>query len=168
MTKGFTVPRSPLGLAAIAPRPPWHVSADVVGVEYWADPGATAAFLPEGLTPDPVSNGHVVMFFADCQFTARNEEHADPARYQYREALVLVDARWRDTPLTYCPLIYVDNDAAMARGWLMGLPSRFGSIFQTRTFAAASPATGRRPHLRLRHPPPGSLAVLPAAGTGQA
>ena len=52
MVKGFTLPRSPLGLAAIDPPPPWHYSGDAVGVEYWADPNATAAFLPEGLSPD--------------------------------------------------------------------------------------------------------------------
>lgn len=140
MVHGFTVPRPPLGLAAMVSPPPWHFSGDVVGVEYWADPEATAAFLPDGLRPDPVSNGHAVMIFTDYQFTGRHEEHVNPARYQYREALVLLDAQWRDTPVAYCPLVYVDNDAAMARGWVLGFPKRFGSIFQTRAFAAASPA----------------------------
>ena len=50
MVRGFTVPRSPLGLAAIDPPPPWHYSGDVIGVEYWADPRATAA------TAAPVRN----------------------------------------------------------------------------------------------------------------
>ena len=138
MVKGFTVPRSPLGLAAIDPPPPWHYSSDVVGVEYWADPEATAAFLPDGLTPDPDTNGHAAMMFLDWQFTAQHEEYLDPARYQYREAFILIDARWGDMPVTFCPLIYVDNDAALARGWIQGFPKRMGSIFQTRTFAAPS------------------------------
>jgi acetoacetate decarboxylase len=47
---------------------------------------------------------------------------------------------WRDTPVTFCPFIYVDNDAAMARGWAQGFPKRIGSVFQTRTFAAPSAA----------------------------
>ena len=141
MVKGFTLPRSPLGLAAIDPPPPWHYSGDAVGVEYWADPKATAAFLPEGLSPDAESNGHAVIMFLDWQFTAQHEEHLDPARYQYREAFILIDACWGGTPVTFCPLIYVDNDAALARGWIQGFPKRLGSIFQTRTFAAQGPAS---------------------------
>jgi acetoacetate decarboxylase len=136
--KGFTVPRSPFGQAALTPPPPWHYSSDVVGVEFWTDPDATAATLPSGLSPDPDSNGRAVMMFLDWQFTAQDDEFLDPARYQYREAFVLLDARYRGRPVMWCPYIYVDNDAALARGWAQGFPKKLGSIFQTRTFAAAS------------------------------
>ena len=50
MLKGFTVPRSPFGQAALTPPPPWHYSSDVVGVEFWTDPQVTAATLPMGLS----------------------------------------------------------------------------------------------------------------------
>jgi acetoacetate decarboxylase len=140
MLKGFTVPKSPFGQAALTPPPPWHYSSDVVGIEFWTDPTATAATLPSGLSPDPKSNGHAVMMFLDWQFTAQDDEFLDPARYQYREAFVLLDAMYRDKPVMWCPYIYVDNDAALARGWTQGFPKKMGSIFQTRTFAAASPA----------------------------
>ena len=53
MLKGFTVPKSPFGQAALTPPPPWHYSSDVLGVEFWTDPKATAATLPIGLSPDP-------------------------------------------------------------------------------------------------------------------
>jgi hypothetical protein len=140
MLKGFTVPKSPFGQAALSPPPPWHYSGDAVGVEFWTDPDAAAETLPSGLFPDPKSNGHAVIMFLDWQFTAQNDEFLDPARYQYREAFVLLDAMYRDTPVMWCPYIYVDNDAALARGWTQGFPKKFGSIFQTRSFAAASPA----------------------------
>jgi Acetoacetate decarboxylase (ADC) len=140
MLKGFTVPKSPFGQAALTPPPPWHYSSDVVGVEFWTDPKATAATLPNGLSPDPESNGHAVMMFLDWQFTAQDDEYLDPARYQYREAFILLDAIYRDTPVMWCPYIYVDNDAALARGWTQGFPKKLGSIFQTRTYAAASAA----------------------------
>jgi hypothetical protein len=140
MLKGFTVPKSPFGQAALSPPPPWHYSGDVVGVEFWTDPDAAAATLPSGLSPDPKSNGHAVMMFLDWQFTAQNDEFLDPARYQYREAFVLLDAMYRDTPVMWCPYIYVDNDAALARGWTQGFPKKLGNVFQTRSFAAASPA----------------------------
>ena len=144
MLKGFTVPKSPFGQAALTPPPPWHYSSDVVGVEFWTDPKATAATLPIGLSPDPKSNGHALMMFLDWQFTAQDDEYLDPARYQYREAFVLLDAMYRDTPVMWCPYIFVDNDAALARGWTQGFPKKMGSIFQTRTFAAASPAAAPR------------------------
>ena len=138
MLKGFTVPKSPFGQAALTPPPPWHYSGDVVGVEFWTDPKATIATLPSGLAPDPKSNGHAVVMFIDWQFTAQDDEFLDPARYQYREAFVLLDAMYRDMPVMWCPYIYVDNDAALARGWTQGFPKKMGSIFQTRSFAAAS------------------------------
>jgi acetoacetate decarboxylase len=140
MLKGFTVPKSPFGQAALTPPPPWHYAGDVVGVEFWTDADATAATLPNGLCPDPKSNGHAVMMFLDWQFTAQDDEYLEPARYQYREAFILVDAMYRDVPVMWCPYIYVDNDAALARGWTQGFPKKMGSIFQTRSYAAAGPA----------------------------
>ena len=80
------------------------------------------------------------MMFLDWQFTAQDDEYLDPARYQYREALILVDAMYRDVPVMWCPYIYVDNDAALACGWTRGFPKKMGSVFQTRSFAASGPA----------------------------
>jgi hypothetical protein len=140
MVTGYTVPRTPLGLASVDPPPPWHYSSDVVGVEYWADPKAVANILPEGLSPDAGADGRATIMFLDWQFTAENDEYLEPARYQYREAFILIDALWEKQPVTFCPFIYVDNDAALARGWIQGFPKRMGSIFQTRTYEAPSPA----------------------------
>jgi hypothetical protein len=137
---GYAALRSPLGLASIDPPPPWHYSGDAVGIEYWADPRAVSAVLPEGLSPDPNALGRATITFLDLQFTAENGEYLDPARYQYREAFILVDALLEKTPVTFCPYVYVDNDAALARGWIQGFPQRLGSIFQTRTFQALGPA----------------------------
>jgi acetoacetate decarboxylase len=109
-------------------------------VEYWAEPKAVAALLPPGLQADPRSNGRAFFWFLDWQYTASNDELTDPARYQYREAFVLVEAVYGVTPVNYCPYIFVDNDAAMARGWSQGYPKKLASVFQTRTFAAPSPA----------------------------
>ena len=140
MLKGFTVPKSPFGQAALTPPPPWHYAGDIVGIEFWTDPDAAAATLPDGLSRDPKSNGRTVMIFADWQFTAENDEYLDPARYLCREALVLVYAMYCDLPVLWCPYIYADNDAALARGWTQGFPKKIGSVFQTRSFAVKSPA----------------------------
>ena len=136
--KGFSVPLTPQGRSALATLPPWHYSSDCTVVEYWADPQAIAALLPPGLTPDQKSAGRAFFWFLDWQFTGSNDELTDPARYQYREAFALVEAVFDGTPMNYCPYIFVDNDAAIARGWAQGYPKKLGSIYQTRTFSAPS------------------------------
>src|SRR5260370_23196473 len=140
MLKGFTVPKSPFGQAALTPPPPWHYAGDAVGVELWTDLDETVATLPNGLSRDPKSNGRAVMMCLDWQVTAQDDEYLEPARYQYREAFILVDAMYGDLPVMWCPYIYVDNDAALACGWTRGFPKKMGSIFQTRSFAASGPA----------------------------
>ena len=46
----------------------------------------------------------------------------------------------KEGAVSYCPYIFVDNDAALARGWSQGYPKRLGSIFQTRYYAATGKA----------------------------
>ena len=140
MLKGFSVPLTPQGKSTLAPLPPWHYSSDCIAIEYWTDQSAIAALLPNGLTPDEKSGGRAFFWFLDWQFTGSNDELTDPARYQYREAFVLVEAIFEGTPVNYCPYIFVDNDAAIARGWAQGYPKKLGSIYQTRTFSAPSAA----------------------------
>src|SRR5271168_1696741 len=131
MLKGFSVPLTPEGKSTLAPLPPWHYSSDCIAIE---------ALLPLGLTPDEKSAGRALFWFLDWQYTASNDELTDPARYQYREAFVLVEAVFEGVPVNYCPYIFVDNDAAISRGWVQGFPKKLGSIYQTRTFTAPSAA----------------------------
>jgi acetoacetate decarboxylase len=140
MPKQYAVPLSPRGLSSIAPPPPWHYAGDFILVEFWADPAAAAAVLPAGLTADPASPGHATALFIDWQFTAADDEMLDPARYQYREFFILIDALYDGKPVSYCPYIFVDNDSAMMRGLIQGFPKRYGQVHQTRTFAVRSPA----------------------------
>jgi acetoacetate decarboxylase len=140
MLHGFSVPLTPQGKSPLVSPPPWHYSSDCLVIEYWTDPAAIAALLPPGVTADEKSRGRAFFWFLDWQFTGSNDEVTDPARYQYREAFVLVEAVFEGTPINYCPYIFVDNDAAIARGWAQGFPKKYGSIYQTRTFSAPSAA----------------------------
>ena len=140
MLKGFSVPLTPQGKSTLVGQPPWHYSSDCIAIEYWADPSAVAALLPPGMKPDTKSGGRAFFWFLDWQFTGSNDELTDPARYQYREAFVLVEAIFDGTPVNYCPYIFVDNDAALARGWAQGFPKKLASVYQTRSFSAPSPA----------------------------
>ncbi len=138
MLKGFSVPLTPQGKSALASLPPWHYSSDCIAIEYWTDQTAIEALLPPGLTTDKKSAGRAFFWFLDWQFTGSNDELTDPARYQYREAFVLVEPIFDNMPVNYCPYIFVDNDAALARGWAQGFPKKLGSIYQTRSFSAPS------------------------------
>jgi acetoacetate decarboxylase len=140
MLHGFSVPLTPQGKSALVSPPPWHYSSDCLAIEYWGDPAAITALLPPGVTADEKSAGRAFLWFLDWQFTGSDDEITDPARYQYREAFVLVEALFERTPINYCPYIFVDNDAAISRGWMQGFPKKLGSIYQTRTYAAPSAA----------------------------
>ncbi len=140
MLKGFSVPLTPRGKSALATLPPWHYSSDCVAIEFWADRSAVAAVLPPGLSVDENSAGRGFFRFLDWQFTGSNDELTDPARYQYREAFLLVEAVFEGKSVNYCPYIFVDNDAAIARGWAQGFPKKHASVYQTRSFSAPSPA----------------------------
>jgi hypothetical protein len=122
MLKGFAAPLSPRGAAALVPSPPWHFAGDVLAVEFW---NAT------GVELDKKRPGHSVALFTDYQFTAQNSEHLDPARYQCRGSSVLLDAMWKGSRIAWCPYCYVDNDAALMRGWIQGYPRKFGTVHQT-------------------------------------
>jgi acetoacetate decarboxylase len=133
--KGYSLPRSPEGRASLVPSPPWHYVGDFLVLEYWADPATVAAVLPAGLDPYPDDPGRAAALFVDWQScTASREELLDPARSQYREFFLIVNALLDGEHVTTCPYIWVDRDFALVRGWIQGFPKKLGSIWLTRTF----------------------------------
>lgn len=123
MLKGFNYPLTPKGKSSLNPPPPWYYSSDLLAIEFWADPAVVAALLPAGLDPDASAKGRCNAFFYDWQFSGSNEEYLDPARYQYREFFILVDALFEGRPVTYTPYIFVDNDAALCAAGHRGIRS---------------------------------------------
>ncbi len=132
---GYTVPLSPEGRAALVQAPPWHYVGDFLVIEYWADPAAVAAVLPQGLEPYPDDPGRAAALFVDWQSgSERGDELVDPSRSQYKEFFLVVNALLDGEHVTTCPYIWVDRDFALARGWVQGFPKKLGSIWITRTF----------------------------------
>jgi hypothetical protein len=127
------------------PPPPWHFAGDVLAVEFWNDPEMSVDTFPKDIELD-VDAGHSIALFTDFQFTAQNDEHLDPARYQCREFKVLLDAIWKSSRIAWCPYSYADNDAAVLRGWIQGYPRKLGAVHLTRTFAGVSAASGPLAH----------------------
>jgi acetoacetate decarboxylase len=143
--QGYTVPRSPTGGASLVPPPPWHYVGDFLVVDYWADPAAAASVLPAGLEPHPDA-GRCAAIFVDWQSCSDSgEELLDPVRSQYRECFLVVNALLDGEEVTFCPFIWVDQDFALARGWLQGFPKKLGQVWMTRTFnleSRAAPQVG--------------------------
>jgi acetoacetate decarboxylase len=133
--QGYTVPRTPLGQASLVPPPPWHYVGDFLVVDFWADPAAAASVLPEGLEPHPDA-GRCAAVFADWQSCSEDgDELVDPSRSHYREFYIVVNALLDGEEVTTCPFIWVDQDFAMARGWIQGFPKKLGEVWMTRTYA---------------------------------
>lgn len=132
---GYSLPRSPDGRASLVPKPPWHYVGDFLVLEYWATPASVAAVLPPGLEPFPDDPGRAAALFVDWQScTDGGPELLDPARSQYREFFLVVNALLDGEHVTTCPYIWVDRDFALVRGWIQGFPKKLGSIWITRAF----------------------------------
>jgi acetoacetate decarboxylase len=148
--QGYTVPRTPSGRASLVPPPPWHYVGDFLVVDFHADPEAAASLLPEGLEPFGEDPGRCAAVFADWQsFSEGGDELLDPSRSHYKEFYLVVNALLDGQPVTTCTFIWVDQDFAMARGWIQGFPKKLGEVWMTRTYnldclAAPAIASGSR------------------------
>jgi hypothetical protein len=139
--KGFSVPLSPEGRASLTSLPPWHYAGELLVVDFDAAPEAVAAVLPPRLEPDPQRSGGCAAFFVAWQYASdTGEEYLDPARSQYNEFILLVNALYGGRPVQTCPYIYVDSDVSMARGWIQGWPKKLADVRTTRAFPLASRA----------------------------
>jgi acetoacetate decarboxylase len=140
---GYTAPRTPDGRSSLVPSPPWHYVGDFLVIDFHAEPDAAASLLPDGLEPHPDA-GRCAAVFVDWQsFSEGGDELTDPVRSQYREFYLVVSGLLDGEPVTTCPFIWVDQDFAMARGWIQGYPKKLGDVWMTRHFeldCKASPA----------------------------
>ena len=130
--RGWSLPLSPGGGASLVPPPPWHFSGEALGIDFLADPAAVAAVLPEGL--EPVGDGSCSFVFCDWSSSADTDPRviADPARGQYREAYLSVNALLDGKKVARVPYIWVDNDLSFARGHIQGFPKKMGDVAITR------------------------------------
>ena len=116
LTDGYALPVS----GGLYPPPPYlYRGATAIIASYEADPAAIAGLLPPGVSPledPPVCLAWVVHY----PFSTLGV---------YNEAIMLVRVSFEGEPYTFCPFIYVDNDAALACGReLWGFPKKFASM----------------------------------------
>jgi acetoacetate decarboxylase len=126
LTEGYALPVT----GGFYPKPPYlYRGAKAIIALYEADPARIADLLPPGLTPledPPVCIAWVVHY----PFSTLGV---------YNEAIMLIRVSFEGEAYTFCPFIYVDNDAALACGReLWGFPKKFASMGYARP-AAGSP-----------------------------
>lgn len=133
--RGYTTPRTPSGRASLVPPPPWHYVADFLVVDFHAGADAAVSLLPAGVQPHP-DPGRCAAVFADWQSCSESgEELIDPVRGHYREFYLLLSGLLDGEAVTACPFIWVNQDFALARGWIQGFPKKLGEVWMTRAFA---------------------------------
>lgn len=133
--QGYTVPRTPRGQAGLVPPPPWHYVADFLVVDFHADPEAAVSLLPPGIEPHP-DPGRCAAVYADWQSCSEDgDELTDPVRSHYREFYIVVSGLLGGEEVTTCAFIWVDQDFALARGWIQGFPKKLGEVWMTRAYA---------------------------------
>ncbi|MCT4562776.1 MAG: acetoacetate decarboxylase family protein [Maledivibacter sp.] len=144
MIKGYTLPRTPHGKSSLVPKPPWHFVGNVLSVEYLTDQENAAAFLPQGLR---LASNQCTAYFIEWQYSSESgEEHLDPVCSQYHETIILLSASYNNSPVAYCPFIWVDQDKALLRGLIQGWPKQIGETWITRSYdlsSKASPVVGQ-------------------------
>jgi acetoacetate decarboxylase len=116
LTDGYALPVS----GGLYPPPPYlYRGARAIIASYEAEPAAIAALLPPGVSPledPPVCLAWVVHY----PFSTLGV---------YHEAIMLIRVSFEGEPYTFCPFIYVDNDAALACGReLWGFPKKFAKM----------------------------------------
>ena len=137
MLSGFTPPYTPSGRSSLVPAPPWHYAGQVMSLAFEVDREAGQSFLPEGFG---AATGGAACHFCEWQWTTDGSELLDPIYAQYKEFFVLIEAARGAARAFYCPLIYVDQDMSMVRGWLQGWPKKVGSVWMTRCYDLDHPA----------------------------
>jgi hypothetical protein len=140
MPPSFTPPFTSSGRSALVQAPPWYYAGWLVNVEFAFDAALGAALVPPDLG---VPTGKGCVHFADWQACGSDgQELLDPVYAQYRETIVVLEIAPRQgaDARFYCPLIYVDQDISLLRGWLQGWPKKIGQTWLTRSLPLVHPA----------------------------
>ncbi|NVK41457.1 MAG: acetoacetate decarboxylase family protein [Oceanospirillaceae bacterium] len=133
--KGWSLPFSPKGVASTLTPPPWHYSGDLLAIEFETTADTIASMLPCDL--EATESTQCIAIFADWSSAADSDPRLieDPRRGMYKEAFIVVPARYRGDTYGRVPYIWVDNEVAHARGHVQGFPKKLGEVFMSRPVA---------------------------------
>ncbi len=148
--RGWTLPQTPTGNAALLPAPPWHYSGEIIALDFTADPDAVAGLVPPGFTPS--GDGSCSFVFCDWSSAAEEDQRIkdDPAKGQYKEAYAVVHGEYAGKRAGRVPFIWVDSDLSLVRGLIQGFPKKLGEIHMTRPVELGHGGSHKAPGERFR------------------
>ena len=126
---GYSYPLTPTGKGNLLCAPPWHFVASEMVIRYQADPEQVKRFLPAPLEPSKTNPGGCILHM--CSYVSRNE-NADhlvdlPELCNYTETYLEIRGNYRGTECKHFAYYWVDRDYSILRGWVAGLPKKFGN-----------------------------------------
>ncbi len=121
------------GIDSLVEPGPWHYGVDYLSVFFRANPGSLQKLLPGFFK---VRDGVGVAYVSEFVSVSEGKPEAifeDPEKTIYREAALGVACSWRGRAGVYFPVMWVDKDWSLARGWLNGYAKRLADrIVMTR------------------------------------
>jgi hypothetical protein len=131
--KGYSVPLTPEGRAALVTPAPHHYGGTFLYVDYRVDVAAAARYLPSPIEPDPDGRAFVIVNELFC-VPDENPEliHTNPQATHYTEGLVALRCSYRGEPGSWFVAIWVSRDWSMAFGQFFGWPKKLADIHITR------------------------------------
>ena len=112
------------GMDSIVDPGPWHYGVDYLAVYFRADPRVLQRLLPDFLK---AGDGVCVAFISEFVSVSESKPEAlfdVPEKTLYREAAVGVGCVWKEKSGVFFPIMWVDQDWSLARGWLNGYAKR--------------------------------------------
>ncbi len=125
---GYSYPLTPSGKGNLLCAPPWHFAASEMVIRYQADPEMVRQFLPYPLEPSRTNPGGCILHM--CSYVSRNE-NADhlvdmPMLCNYNETYLEIRGNYRGEECKHFAYYWVDRDYSILRGWVDGLPKKYG------------------------------------------
>ncbi len=152
LLKGYSLPMSPRGRAAIIDPPPWHYGGDVLHLAFRADAKKMRELLPPPLMPGPDPQEGVLWFTEWISASDANPDlsFVNPERSQYKECIVMVSCQFRGVTGYYVPYIWVDNDFTLVRGLFQGFPKKLGDVYITRLHDLTPKVGGKKAGAKVK------------------
>jgi hypothetical protein len=113
------------GIDSLVEPGPWHYGVDYLSVFFRANPASLQRLLPRFFKVR--SDGVGVAYVSEFVSISEGKPEAtfeDPERTIYKEAALGVGCSWRGKAGVYFPIMWVDKDWSLARGWLNGYAKR--------------------------------------------
>lgn len=143
---GQSWPRTASGRSSLVEPLPHHISCDALHVNFRADPGRVAPFLPPGLEPLETGDGWVMIAeMAKVSTGNPDQMWRDPARSSYNECVLGFYCKFGDRIGRYSALVWVDRDWSLGMGAIFGWGKRLASVDRTR-FQSTNPAFAGSSH----------------------